>query len=304
MSLSKGDHVNSPCGLATEEPVKTHDEQDSALVAKRAVDTPSPTSKRRGASTASTADTSREPESTTPAPVVKRRRTGPRDKAAQKLAAEAAQLASAAENLEAEAAAAKTAADEAMQYAQTLVRKAAELKDCADDAKKVAEEAHCKAERAQLEVTKEGRDELKARDKAEKQAAKKRDQHQKLKEREETAASRTAIKNMGDAIKASMVIAKRGGVWEVPPGNVSFRNVTFNTFQTLFARGRCSFTPVNYCQSDPTISVVTKDAASIFGSTKVRGGSMYATFVITSMRATYVPATMRLTIAYDTDHGF
>ena len=31
---------------------------------------------------------------------------------------------------------------------------------------------------------------------------------------------------------------------QVEDGNVSFPNVTFSTFQTLFARGRCAFTPV------------------------------------------------------------
>jgi hypothetical protein len=178
------------------------------------------------------------------------------------------------------------------------------LKDRADQAKRTAEEAKRKAERTQLETTTEGRAAAKAQDKADQKAAKEAERIQKLREKEEAAANRSAIKNMGDAIKSSMVIAKRGGMWEVPPGNVSFKNVSFSTFKELFGRGRCSFTPVNYCQSDPTISVGTKDAASIFGSTKVRGGSMYATFVIRSMRATYVTAEKRLTIAYDTDCGF
>ena len=37
---------------------------------------------------------------------------------------------------------------------------------------------------------------------------------------------------------------------------------------------------------------------------EVRGGSMYATFVISSLRANYIPATGQLSISYDTDMGF
>ncbi len=39
-------------------------------------------------------------------------------------------------------------------------------------------------------------------------------------------------------------------------------------------------------------------------SREVRGGSMYATYVITSLRASYVPATGQLNISYSTDMGF
>lgn len=39
-------------------------------------------------------------------------------------------------------------------------------------------------------------------------------------------------------------------------------------------------------------------------SREVRGGSMYATYVISSLRASYVPATGQLNISYSTDMGF
>jgi len=260
-------------------------------------ETPSPSAKRAG---------TEEPGETanpTPGPVTKRRRTGAREKAVQSLAAEAAELGEKAEAMSLRASQAKAAAEEAMRRATVMAKEAAELESQAE-AQKLAPDDRSKAERAELETTKEGRAAVKAQDAAEKRTAAEAARMKKLQEKQDAAASRKAIKDMGDAIKSSMVISKRGGMWEVPPGSVSFRNVSFSTFMTLFARGRCSFTPTNYCQNDPTISVYTKDAASIFGSTKVRGGSMYATFVITSMRATFIPAKGSLCISYDTDHGF
>jgi hypothetical protein len=55
-------------------------------------------------------------------------------------------------------------------------------------------------------------------DKAEKQAAKEAEKARKQAEKEEAAEARGVIKRIGDTIKASMVICKRGGMWEVPPG--------------------------------------------------------------------------------------
>lgn len=240
----------------------------------------------------------------TPEPVAKRRRTGPRDKAAQELGAEATRLEAVARALELQASKAKNDAQEARKSAQAMAQEAAELIAAACKAKTTAEEAARRAERAQLEKTPEGRAAAKEQDKLDKKAAAAHTRDAKSAAKEEAAATRSTIKDIGDAIKDSMVISKSRGMWSVPPGNLSFRNITFGVFKELFGRGRCAFTPVNNCESDPTISLVTKDAASIFGSTKVRGGSMYATFVISSLRATYIPAQQRLAIAYQTDDGF
>jgi len=267
--------------------------------AEEPMQTPSPACKR-----AMDQDEHTQQPEATPGPVAKRRRTTPREKAAQALAADLEKANSTAEALAAQAAEAAVAAETALRAARALAARADALKVAAEEAKEKAESAKRAAERAQLETTQEGRAAAREQDKAEKKAAKEAQRLQKLREQQQAAACRSKIKDIGDAIKDSMVISKRGGMWEVPPGNVTVRHVPFSTFQTLFSRGRCAFTPVNYCEADPTISVVTKDAASIFGSTKVRGGSMYATFVITSMRVTYVPASKLLTIAYKTDMGF
>ena len=49
---------------------------------------------------------------------------------------------------------------------------------------------------------------------------------------------------------------------------MSFKNIKFDIFKELFSRGRCNYVPVNFCVSDASIAVTSKDAASIFGSTK------------------------------------
>ena len=59
-----------------------------------------------------------------------------------------------------------------------------------------------------------------AQDKADKQAAKEAEKARKQADKEEAAEARSVIKKIGDDIKASMVICKRAGMWEVPPGMV------------------------------------------------------------------------------------
>ncbi|CAK9098789.1 Hypothetical protein SCF082_LOCUS46281 [Durusdinium trenchii] len=212
-----------------------------------------------------------------------------RRKEAEELALTASKLESEAEEMSQEAIACEKAAVEAMERAQSLQAKATALAKRAEVAKAAAQEARQKAERAEQSTTKEGRDALKAwtatevQDKAEKQAAKEAEKARKQTEKEEGAEARSVIKNIG---------------------SVSFKNVKFGIFKQLFSRGRCSYVPENFCPSDASIVVTSKDAAGIFGATKVRGGSMYATFVISSLRANYIPATGQLSISYDTDMGF
>ena len=94
-----------------------------------------------------------EQEEATPEPVAKRRRTGPRDKVAQEMAAEAARLDSTAKDLEQRATEAKADAEEAQQHALKLASGAAELQAAAVEARKSAQLAKDKAKRAQLETT-------------------------------------------------------------------------------------------------------------------------------------------------------
>eukprot|EP00435_Cladocopium_sp_Y103_P047218 s1502_g13.t2 len=229
---------------------------------------------------------------------------GRKSKEAEDMASTATKLELQAEEACLEATTAEKAALEAMERTQTLRAMAEALAKRAETAKAMAQEARQRAERAELATTKEGRDALKVQDKAEKQAAKEAEKARKQAEKEEAAAALGVIKRIGDTIKASMVICKRGGMWEVPPGSVSFKNVKFGVFKELFSRGRCSYVPTNFCNSDASIVVTSKDAAAIFGATKVRGGSMYATFVISSLRANYIPATGQLSISYSTEMGF
>ena len=48
----------------------------------------------------------------------------------------------------------------------------------------------------------------------------------------QAAEARSVIKNIGDRIKASMVICKRAGMWEVPPGSRGEANVAVLVFSS------------------------------------------------------------------------
>lgn len=257
--------------------------------------TPSPASKRL--------HDGGEPEASesTPAPVAKRPRTGARDKVATALSAEAAELQQAADASLALAAEAEQEAVDAMEHAKAMAKRAADLNAVAAKAKESAEQAKKKAERADLERTVEGRALAKQQDKTFKKEAREAAKNEKQNEKNQAAKVRAALKEIGDSIKGSMRIAKVGGMWSVPPGNVSFKGVSFEVFRSIFCRGRCAYSPENFGPLDSAISLTTKDAAAIFGSTKVVGGSMYATFTITTMRATYLPGKQQLTISYDTN---
>lgn len=185
------------------------------------------------------------------------------------------------------------AAREAESQAQSLRAIAVACSERAELAKAAAAEARKQADRAELSTTKEGRDALKAQDKAEKQEAKEAT-------KAEAAQTRSTIKKIGDSLKDSMKICQRGGKYDVPSGSMSCENVKFGIFKELFARGNCNYSPQKFCESDLSIVVTSTDAASIFGTTKARGGSMYATWVITSFLANYIPASGQLTISYST----
>ena len=71
-----------------------------------------------------------------------------------------------------------------------------------------------------------------AQDKADKQATKEAEKARKQADKEEAAEARSVIKNIGDAIKASMVICKRAGMWEVPPGHGKKESIFFFWLKT------------------------------------------------------------------------
>ena len=227
-----------------------------------------------------------------------------RKREAEELAWKAGKLESEAAQVSQEAIACEKSAAEALEQAQSLRAMAQNAAKRAEVAKATARAARQQADRAELSTTKEGRASLKVQDKAEKEEAKEALKARQQAFKKEAAEARSTIRRIGDSIKASMVICKRAGMWEVPPGSVSFKNVKFGVFKELFSRGECTYVPENFCESDASIVVNSKTAASIFGATKVRGGSMYATFVIDGLRANYIPATGQLNISYTTEMGF
>merc|ERR1711920_641055 len=137
--------------------------------------------------------------------------------------------------------------------------------------------------------------------KQQKIAAKQQVEEDKLKAKEYKAS----LKNIGDQLKGSLQICKRGGMWEVPDGSVNFSGVSFGLFRFMFGHFRAKLTPQDF--TPETVSIVGQlsgcDAGNVFGVTKIRGGSMYATYTIQRMTVSYRPLKQQLTLAYQMD-GF
>jgi hypothetical protein len=116
---------------------------------------------------------------------------------------------------------------------------------------------------------------------------------------------KVSLKNIGDQLKDNLQICKRGGMWEVPDGSVNFSGVSFGLFRFMFGPLRAKLTPQDF--TPETVSIVGQlsgcDAGNVFGVTKIRGGSMYATYTIKRMTVSYQPLKQKLTIAYQMD-GF
>jgi len=141
------------------------------------------------------------------------------------------------------------------------------------------------------------RAELKRKEREAAQAEKNRAKEQKEREKE----FRVRLREMGDRLKDNLQICrfgpKRGGIWAVPDGQIRFRNVGYDFFLFIF-RGLTS--PAGATQSAPLISLqLSQDqAGSVFGVTKLRGGSMYAKFRVRSMSVTYRPNDQSLELGY------
>jgi len=143
----------------------------------------------------------------------------------------------------------------------------------------------------------------KAKDDAKQQKieAKKQAEEDKLKAKE----YKVSLKNIGDELKGSLQICKRGGMWTVPDGSVSFSGISLGLFRFVFGHFRAKMTPQEFTSETGSIvgHLSGGDAGHIFGVTKIRGGSMYATYTIQRMTVSYQPSKQKLTLAYQMD-GF
>mmetsp|Transcript_68115 Transcript_68115/g.121374 ORF Transcript_68115/g.121374 Transcript_68115/m.121374 type:complete len:300 (-) Transcript_68115:80-979(-) len=143
----------------------------------------------------------------------------------------------------------------------------------------------------------------KAKDDAKQQKidAKKQAEEDKMKAKE----YRVSLKNIGDTLKGSLQICKRGGMWEVPDGSVNFSGISLGLFQFMFGCFRAKLTPQDFTSETGSIvgHLSGADAGHVFGVTKIRGGSMYATYTIRRMTVSYQPSKQQMTLAYQMD-GF
>mmetsp|Transcript_122288 Transcript_122288/g.391235 ORF Transcript_122288/g.391235 Transcript_122288/m.391235 type:complete len:320 (+) Transcript_122288:61-1020(+) len=142
---------------------------------------------------------------------------------------------------------------------------------------------------------------------AEKAAAKQRAKEELAQQKQLEKVSRAKIKSIGLSLKASLEICKVGSKrlgfeWTVPPGIVHASEVDVHTFRAMLD---CCCNKLQPAGWDPSTAAVVgdlngADAGRIFGVQKIRGGSMYAKFVISSIAVTYRPQQEQLSLAYAT----
>lgn len=140
-----------------------------------------------------------------------------------------------------------------------------------------------------------------------KAAAKQRQKEELAQQKQLEKVSRAKIKSIGDRLKASLEICKVGSKrlgfeWRVPPGTVHASEVDVHTFRAMLD---CCCNKLQPAGWDPSTAAVVgdlngADAGRIFGVTKIRGGSMYAKFVVSSIAVTYCPQQEQLSLAYET----
>ena len=97
-------------------------------------------------------------------------------------------------------------------------------------------------------------------------------------------------------------------MWEVPDSSISFPGISLGLFCFMFGHFRAKMTPQDFtsesCQGVPIVGQLSGgDAGQVFGVTKIRGGSMYATYTIQRMTVSYQPLKQKLTLSYQMD-GF
>ena len=86
-------------------------------------------------------------------------------------------------------------------------------------------------------------------------------------------------------MKGNLQICKRGGMWEVPDGSVNLAGISLGLFRFMFGSFRAKLTPHDFTSNTGSIvgQLSGGDAGHVFGVTKIRGGSMYATYTIQRM---------------------
>jgi len=116
---------------------------------------------------------------------------------------------------------------------------------------------------------------------------------------------KVSLKNIGDHLKGNLQIRKRGGMWSVPDGSVNFSGISLGLFRFMFGHLRAKLTPQDFTSETGSIvgQLSGNDAGHVFGVTKIRGGSMYATYTVQRMTVSYQPLKQKLTLAYQMD-GF
>ena len=146
---------------------------------------------------------------------------------------------------------------------------------------------------------------LKQKEKEQTQQQKAQARQQAQKKKEQAKEYRRAVQDLGDHLKGSLQICKHGGMWVVPDGSVKFSNISLGLFCYMFGHLRQKMQPPDFNgKSGSVVATISgRDAGVVFGVSKIRSGSMYATHVIRRMMISYWPAQQQLTLEYQTD-GF
>ena len=144
---------------------------------------------------------------------------------------------------------------------------------------------------------------LKQKEKEQAQQQKAEAKQQAQKQKEKAKEYRRAVQDLGDHLKGSLQICKHGGMWVVPDGSVKFSNISLGLFCYMFGHLRQKMQPPDFnAKSGSVVATISgEDAGGVFGVSKIRGGSMYATHVIRRMMISYRPAQQQLTLEYQTD---
>merc|ERR1712070_1091810 len=83
--------------------------------------------------------------------------------------------------------------------------------------------------------------------------------------KEKSKEYRSALRDIGDRLKGSLQICKRGGMWEVPDGAVTYSGVSLGLFRYMFGAVRSKMQPMDFdAQSASVVGRITGDQARPF----------------------------------------
>jgi hypothetical protein len=181
----------------------------------------------------------------------------------------------------------------------------AKAKQLAEQHAQEMEEYHAAVERYTKSLPPAERAALKQKAKDDAKQQKMDAKQQAVEDKLKAKEYKVSLKNIGDQLKGNLQICKRGGMWQVPDGSVNFSGISLGLFRFMFGHFRAKLTPRDF--TSETASIVGQlsggDAGNVFGVTKIRGGSMYATYTVQRMTVSYQPLQQKLTLAYQMD-GF